>query len=159
MNTETPILDVNEARELGVSMLRSGHQVRFKLGGNSMFPFLKNGDVAVVGQLPINQIKRGQIVVFEQQDRWIAHRVVKIEVQPNGKLQFVTRGDSARRSDLPFNENGYLGAVLRFTRDGKQYGMDGLTAAFYAKLMLWLQPIPQWTTHLFLRLKNRLQRG
>ena len=46
--------------------------------GMSMWPFLKSGDVLQVSleSIPLAQIPVGEIIVYKEDDEWVAHRVV-----------------------------------------------------------------------------------
>lgn len=155
--SENRILDTDETKELGRKLLNAGHQVRFKLGGNSMFPYMRDGEVAVTERIPIEQLRAGQVLVFEQNGRWIAHRLMGIISTPIG-LKYLTQGDSIARPDRPIPEEDYLGVIVGFLRNGDQHGSDGGIAQFYGKIMVALRPFPQVLIRLLLRIRNRLRK-
>jgi len=156
MMSENRILDSGEAKELGRKLLNDGHQVQFKLGGNSMFPYLRDGEVAVTVRIPADQLKVGQVIVFEQNGRWIAHRLVEI-IQTKERSNYVAQGDSIMRPDAPISEDAYMGVVIGFLRNGKQHEVD-FGQEFYGKIMVSLRPFPQFLIRLFLRIRNRLRK-
>ncbi|MBP9150776.1 MAG: hypothetical protein KBF73_00690 [Flavobacteriales bacterium] len=155
--SENRILDTDETKELGRKLLFDGHQVRFKLGGNSMFPYLRDGEVAVTVRVPTDQLKAGQVIVFEQNDRWIAHRLVGLNQTTEG-LKLVAQGDSITRPDRPISEAAYLGVIIGYSRNGKQYKVDSSCHLVYGRIMSNLSPFPQFLIRLFLRIRNRLRR-
>lgn len=157
MSDEGRIIDGNEAREIGASLLSEGRSVRFKLGGSSMFPFLRQGDVAAIDPLPMSQLKLGQVIVFENNGRWIAHRLVAIKKDGNS-LRLLAQGDSVKTPDSPVLEAHYLGVIGSFSRNGKYHRMDGLMNELYAKMLLTFRPFPQLFIRFFLKVRNRLAR-
>ncbi|MFT4594454.1 MAG: signal peptidase I [Bacteroidia bacterium] len=160
MTTENRLLDFKDAQDIRASLLAEGHSVKLKLGGNSMFPFLRAGDVGTVIRIPVEELKIGQVVVFQNQERWIAHRLVDIKHNGNGDEKlFVTQGDSAKRTDAAFYQAHYLGVVVSFNRHGKHRQISLKLGAISSKMLIHLRPVPQLIFHLFLRVRNRLNRG
>lgn len=158
MNAKERTFDLSEARQVGASLLDSGHPIRLKLGGNSMFPFLRQDDIATVVQVQISELKPGQIIVFEQGERWVAHRLVKIQWQVN-KWVCLAQGDSTKKMDLPFSEKEYIGVIQNYTRNKQFYTVNHLIANVYGALMLSFRPLPQWFIYYALRVRNWLRIG
>ena len=67
--------------------ISKGHSVKTIASGTSMFPFLRKGDLLTIEPVLMDEIKRGDVVVFESEEKWIAHRVIKIH--SNVFIQFV----------------------------------------------------------------------
>ena len=80
-----------------------------------MFPFLRKGDLLTVGPVPMDEIKRGDVVVFEREEKWIAHRVIKIRNSKEG-LEFLLRGDTCIAFDPVVDKENFIGSVQVFTR-------------------------------------------
>lgn len=95
--------------------IQKGHSVQTLASGYSMFPFLKKGDILTVEPVPMEMIKRGDVVVFERGEKWIAHRVIKIRVCAEG-LEFLLRGDTCIAFDPVVKKNNYVGTVKVFNR-------------------------------------------
>lgn len=98
--------------------IKNGHAVQTLASGYSMFPFLRKGDILTVEPIPMNKIKRGDVVVFEMEENWIAHRVIKIRNSEKG-LEFLLRGDTCISFDPVVNQFNYVGALINFTRNKK----------------------------------------
>lgn len=92
-------------------LLRSGNTVQVAVRGMSMFPLLMKGDVVLVKQVDISQLQKGEVVVFEGRDAWVAHRLIKVADQG-----LLTRGDANRGMDeqVPFSH--YKGVVIKIGR-------------------------------------------
>jgi signal peptidase I len=100
--------------------IRNGHAVQTLASGYSMFPFLRKGDLLTVEPVPMETIKRGDIVVFESEEKWIAHRVIKIRSNTEG-LEFLLRGDTNLQFDPVVNSGKYVGAVTSYVRNEKSH--------------------------------------
>lgn len=155
MNHEERTLSLDELKDLGRQLLETGKSVNFSLGGTSMFPFLRDGDVGTVFRLPIEALHRGQVLVFEQNGRWIAHRLVAIHHSQNF-TRLLCQGDSIIRPDRPIGKDAYLGVLTAFSRDGQPRQLNSFSARSMAWTMVNLRPFPQFFVRLFLRLKKRV---
>lgn len=158
MNSDThKALGLEEAKEIGDQLLSSGVLVRFRLDGVSMFPFLRAGDVAQVMKTPFNELKPGEIIVFEQEGRWLAHRLVKI-VFTNKVRSIIAQGDSVLRPDKLIGEGNYLGTLKTVERNGRVRSLESSYSRFYASLMVFLRPLPQVFCRILVRLRSYSKR-
>lgn len=158
MNPDERTLSLDELKDVGRHLLLSGKSVNFSLGGTSMYPFLRDGDVGAVLRLPIEELKVGQVVVFEQNGRWIAHRLVSMHRADSG-ISLLCQGDSILRTDKPIGEAEFLGVIENFIRRGKTHQMDGFFPRKVAWILVNLRPFPQFLARFFLRVKNRVFRA
>jgi signal peptidase I len=78
-----------------------------------MFPFLMHNDVVQISSVETEHLKRGDIVVFKLNNRWVAHRLVKKNID---KKLFYTRGDSRTTKDLPVNQSQIKGIVVKIVK-------------------------------------------
>lgn len=58
--------------------LRQGKDVTIRIKGNSMQPFLKEGDKVLMTPSEGMTLSKGMIVLAKTQEAWILHRVVQI---------------------------------------------------------------------------------
>ncbi|NTW32563.1 MAG: signal peptidase I, partial [Bacteroidetes bacterium] len=123
-------MQTDELYELTENLLNSKQQVKLIVGGNSMFPFLRNGDEIVINKCRINELNIGDIVVFKTHDKWIAHRLHKIKSE-NNKTILITKGDSCNSKDLPVTEENFAGKVILFFRKGKE---KNINSNYYKKI-------------------------
>jgi signal peptidase I len=75
----------------------SGESPAVKVSGCSMLPFLRNGDMVVVGPCR-GSVTTGDIVVFFMQEVLLIHRVVRTKRTREGPV-FRTKGDFALSLD------------------------------------------------------------
>ena len=79
---------VNYSTLLGITeeLLTSKSNVRLYVGGNSMYPHLRKGDYVTVAKIPYQDLKKGDIIVFIGENKYIAHRIIKIIKNTEGNL-------------------------------------------------------------------------
>ena len=97
-------------------IIAQGRSVQIVASGYSMFPFLRQGDLLTVEPVPMETIKRGDIVVFEIGEKWIAHRAVKISNSRN-QTKISARGDSYLYLDPEVTKLNFVGIVNEFERN------------------------------------------
>jgi signal peptidase len=116
-------------------IISQGRSVQITASGYSMFPFLRKGDLLTVEPAPIEQIKRGDIVVYEFNEKWIAHRVIQINHNSEG-LEFLLRGDTCVAFDPLVNKENFIGAVTEFQRLNRQKKLNGSRRRLWTKVIL-----------------------
>ena len=115
--------------------IKNGHSVQTIASGTSMFPFLRKGDILTVDPVPMETINRGDILVFEVEDKWIAHRVIRIR-SIDGAIEITTRGDARISSDPAINKMNYVGLVSNFERDFKKISLQSFRKKMGSKIHL-----------------------
>jgi signal peptidase len=110
--------------EISLELLRQGCRVRFRPGGQSMHPTIKDGEAILVEPANPAQIKRGDIILYRFERGVIAHRVKNI---PSSDT-FITRGDSSFTDDQPVPLNDVLGRVVAVERNGRAVALVGQAA-------------------------------
>ena len=68
-------------------------------------------------------IRRGDVVIFRQEDGLVAHRVLRIGGSDMG-CALVTKGDSLRRFDAPVSATQIVGRVVSIERNGRRMRLD-----------------------------------
>jgi signal peptidase len=108
-----PITVIAIAIMLFVVMVVSNHFYigSYVIATESMTGELNRGDVAITFKYTDQPISEGQVVAFEQNDRVVIHRVVKIEVI-NGQRRYYTKGDANDDIDSGFiTDSNIVGLV------------------------------------------------
>ena len=82
------------------------------IGSGSMTGELNKGDVTVYEQFDDQIIQEGQVIVFEENNVKVIHRVVKIE-RINGELRYYTKGDANEHNDVGYRLNGDIIGLAR----------------------------------------------
>lgn len=151
MKDEKRVLSLNELREVGERLLSSGHRVWFKLGGMSMYPYLLPGDKAEVASANIDNLQLGQIIVFVQNGKWLAHRLVA-----KTDDQLIAQGDSIPRPDQPISFDHFKGVVLTRDRSGTLKILN--PRSLYSCWMVKFSPFAQRSVRISLKLYRVLAR-
>lgn len=85
------ILSIEEKKHiLGIYM--------FNIVSESMEPTFYKNDLAVVKSCKIDELKKGDIITFKQEDRIISHRILEI-TKEKGQKKFITKGDNNEVED------------------------------------------------------------
>ncbi len=92
----------------------------FNIISESMEPTFYKDDLALVKSCNMEELKKGDIITFKQEDRIISHRISEI-IEEKGKKQFITKGDNNEVEDIePVDvQNIYGKVVLVIPKIGK----------------------------------------
>ena len=92
----------------------------FNIISESMEPTFYKDDLALVKSCNMEELKKGDIITFKQEDRIISHRISEI-IEEKGKKQFITKGDNNEVEDIePVDvQNIYGKGVLVIPKIGK----------------------------------------
>jgi len=106
------------ARELAEEVLRHSGKLVLPASGRSMVPAIWPGDNLMVEPATSSTVAPGDIVLFSNACRFVAHRVVEKEGDAeNG--QVLTRGDAMATPDAPIKSVAILGKVSFIVRNGR----------------------------------------
>ena len=110
--------------EAVLELLSEGYAVRFRAGGQSMHPTIKDGEMITVEPVTAPAVKRGDIVLYRSKNGVIAHRVVR--AQPAScEPRLILRGDALTSSDSPVALEQVLGRVALVERCGRSIKLAG----------------------------------
>ena len=84
----------------------------FNIVSESMEPTFYKDDLAVVKSCKVEELKKGDIITFKQEDRVISHRISDI-IQEKGQEKFITKGDNNQVEDTePVDIQNIYGKVI-----------------------------------------------
>jgi hypothetical protein len=98
------------------SLLDDGIAVRFRAGGRSMSPAVRDGEVVVVAPVDPARVGIGEVVYCRTIRGPLAHRVIAIDPQPDGSRRFTLCGDAAPDRDRPVDARAVRGKVVAVER-------------------------------------------
>ena len=104
---------------LAVEVLRSSGTLHLRVIGWSMLPTVRPGDTLVVERLAGDEVFDGDIVLFSNGRRFVAHRVVA-GTRRSGSSNVQTQGDAVPHLDSPVPGESLLGKVSFIVRNGKR---------------------------------------
>jgi len=119
MKSLAPFVDDAHALkcELAGEVLRSSGSLRLRATGWSMLPTVWPGDTLVIEPADSRDVSRGDIVMFSNGQRLVAHRLV---AKGCGSVDSIeTQGDAVPRPDFPITQGQLLGKVSCILRNGK----------------------------------------
>ncbi|MBN1660647.1 MAG: S24/S26 family peptidase [Anaerolineae bacterium] len=117
--------------ELGKDLAGAGVSLRFQVRGESMWPFIRDGDIVEVVPASAAQLSVGDVVLCRSGTRLLVHRVIRCTHDESQVLRFVTRGDSLRYAEPPHDESLLVGRVAALQRGRRRIALD---QGFYAAL-------------------------
>ena len=104
--------DTHAFLDLCHRLLSAGHRVRFRAHGTSMGNAIRDGELITVEPVQPSAVRCGDVLLFHQSQRPVAHRVVSIDGDSNRVVQFIVRGDAKKADDAPVKPDQILGRVL-----------------------------------------------
>lgn len=99
-------------------LLDTGLQVRFRAGGRSMAPAVRDGDLLTVAPVDPAQVAIGDVILFDGWRGPLAHRVVALE-RRGSQRRFVMRGDRSLQADGAIGKGQVRGRLVAVERDGR----------------------------------------
>jgi signal peptidase len=113
--------------DISAELLRQGKGIRFRPGGGSMHPSIRDREAVIVEPVEASRIERGDIILYRHAYGLTAHRVLRINPEGDERL-FILRGDASVNSDAPVRAEQVLGRVLAVERDGRELSLKGRRA-------------------------------
>jgi len=99
---------------LFADILSQGLDLRLKVTGRSMAPFIKNGEIVVLRRVLPGSLRCGDIIYFtDAAGAAVLHRLIAKEIKPDGSTTFITRGDALLRHDAPISKDQIVGKAVR----------------------------------------------
>lgn len=83
-----------------------------------MMPTVWPGDTLRIERESFEGIATGDIVLFQRDGRFIAHRVIAAAGEPEKRI-WITQGDGMPTADAPVSVSEMLGKVAWIERDGR----------------------------------------
>lgn len=87
------------------------------IASNSMNPLYNRGDAIIYTKVDSNELRKGDILVFQKDNRIITHRIVTIKKE-GSKYYFTTKGDGNKSIDgfVPTNEDvlGRVSYIIKY---------------------------------------------
>lgn len=139
--------------------------LRFRALGSSMLPSIKSGDVISVQSAEPQTIIVGDVILYSQNERLYAHRVIHKE-RVEGTDLIMTKGDYLPSSASYVNDYEILGKVVSIERRRHVIQLDTpfqlMRGRFLALAFFWFSPIfevVEWSFHLLRRLLSKANLG
>lgn len=109
--------------DVGLALLREGQAVRFRAAGLSMEPSIRDGDAITVVPVPLEEVRRGDVVLYRTGDRLLAHRVMGRARGVEGLV--LVRADAPGWEEERVPARDLLGRVEAVEREGRRVALRG----------------------------------
>ena len=152
LKTQTSALGFSHFGDLSGELLTLGFGVRFRAPGTSMHPTIRHGDLITVEPVEPSSLKRGEIILCQLQNGFIAHRIVNIEEENGCGLTFILRGDASTTCDAPVKSAQVLGKVICLERNHRRIDPYSRRVRLWSMFYLWLACLKRGILQLFLPL-------
>jgi len=131
-------------------LLQQDKLIQISLSGLSMFPFLMHGDIVQIKSVTNEKLKKGAVLVYKTDDRWIAHRLIKIDAKKN---LFYTRGDCRIVKDEPISPEQIKGIVVKIINS--RWKLAYLSIGKISKIIAFFSPVmaPFFSLVIYLSIK------
>lgn len=139
-------LDNNIFIDTIINLLSQGHQVEINAEGYSMYPLLQPGDKLTVTPAKWESLRKGDIIVWRDNDRLIAHRIIKKQAD-----YCIPAGDARITNDGQIIPTQVLGRITAYRRNDVTKSISSFKSKFYASMIVLLNPI---TRQVFTKLAN-----
>lgn len=129
-------MNVNQADflELSQELLDRGALLRFQAHGNSMYPFIKNGNILTIEPRNGNAVSTGDVIFYRRPDDSVtAHRLVK-ENKHKDNTVLITKGDSLEYFDPPVTGGQVMGRVILIENHDRKLQLNGWTGRVLGRL-------------------------
>jgi signal peptidase I len=105
--------------ELLLAELDRGKVVTLLVTSTSMAPILQAGDQIGVQKCPVQNLRRGDMILIRRETDYVTHRLIDTHGQ-----NWIAKGDNSHTADLPFSEADILGRVTAITKNRRTISMD-----------------------------------
>ena len=98
---------------LFADILRGELDLRIKVTGRSMRPFINDGEVVTLRKVSPESLQCGDIIYYTTNNgAQLMHRIISKTILPNKKLLFTTKGDALLQEDEAISEDQILGKAF-----------------------------------------------
>jgi hypothetical protein len=145
--------------KLSADLLAHNVAISMQTQGASMFPVVPGGSVLRVEPVKVEDLRRGDVIVYRVGDRMVAHRLIRQELV-HGRIRLITRGDAFRRTALEEVEPPQvLGRVAAIRWGRWQVRIDAGLGRFFNRLAARISTVISWSYPALRRLRARLRRA
>lgn len=117
-------MNEQDSRALLEECLRLNGELRMPSVGTSMWPDIRSGDELRLKQVGFDEIAPGDIVLFQNEEALVAHRVLKTYAE-SGRAMLLVKGDNRTFADPPIFYEQVIGRVEEAWRNGKSVYQRG----------------------------------
>ena len=143
-------------KQISKEIINSGHQLRTRVGGYSMFPYLRQNDIVTIKPVLDENLRIGDILVFQQHTKLIAHRLIK-KTTLIDNTYYICKGDSLMVRDYKISIRDILGKIIAFERNRRMYNLESRIRIKLHYAIARISPYSYWF-YFILKQTNKIVR-
>lgn len=126
----------NQIKDVSIQLYREvlnrGDDLEIKVGGSSMWPFIKDGEVLVLRKAPLSDIAQGDVIATYSDQRLLCHRVFE-----KGEDFVRTKADALVGMDAKAAYTDVLGKVIAHRHNDRLTKCEGRLSILKGQCILW----------------------
>jgi len=111
-----------------------------------MWPYLRTGDKVVVERVCSEDLRRGDIIVYQSGGRFVCHRLIRKLNRGSGFLLF-SRGDASWSCPDTVTGDMLVGRVSAVIKNGKIKSLEGCSRKLLNRAIVIVLPLFARTVH------------
>ena len=112
--------------EISKTLLLAGKSVRFNAAGDSMFPFIHNGDLVIIEPAIPERLTTGDVVFYEDANgNLLLHRIIR-KHNLDGNSEYQIQADNILKPGGWVSSEQVLGRLSQFCRNNVWVRMDSI---------------------------------
>ncbi len=131
------------------NQLNSNLKIWLRVDGNSMYPFLQNGDKVLVSKINSRKVRIGELCLFQAKGSLFTHRIIGF-----GKSKVLFKGDHNLVPDGWVFEKQIWGRIIRISKGNRVWELSAKKWQ-YINFIIGLLQIPT-SIIFFLKRKNNI---
>lgn len=138
--------------------LQAKQEVSLTAHGQSMFPFIQQGDrCTFIAQEP-DQYTRGDVILYQDQSgKLIAHRLLAKKTDALDHPFLIVKGDTNLNADPPVHSDQIIGVLTHVAPSRRIIRISHLYYRTWCHLVLHISYI-SWFLHKYLAVRNRISK-
>ena len=138
-------VDTTEYLSVLKELVEEGHEVRLRIAGESMVPFLRNHRDEVFFCKPKKALKKGDIVFYQRESgQFVMHRIQR--VKPEG---YYIIGDNQTVIEGPVAKEQIFGVVTKVIRDGVKMEPGDFWWEFFEHVWIRILPLRRFVMRVY----------
>ena len=103
---------------LFADILQQDHDLKIRVTGRSMRPFINNGEVVTLRKVSPESLHCGDIIYYTTENAPpVMHRIVSKAILDDKGLSFTTKGDALLQQDVPVSADQILGKAFHVEKN------------------------------------------
>jgi signal peptidase I len=115
--------------------IRAQGAASVRILNGDMFPWLRSGDQIFVRRWNFHLLRPGDVILFERNEAFFVHRVIRVEAGKGAAMTAITKGDALDTVDTPVTEQEFVGRATRIHRGKRHIDIESLGQVIAARTL------------------------